>query len=260
MRGDGPLLAAAAAALLAACSAGSAVGAPAAPGSKPPASAASTPRPSPALRSATSPVPTPARPAPHTPSTPAEPSDALPPPPEPTAPAPSTAGSLTAADLPVPAGWRTVARAGGEEEGYRGNGTWVHARDPRYAASDVVTLGCADVSRSDYADPVAALEGSYDRHGQPGVGLLLQFADAADAGRWWRVYGDQVRACQDASDPVRTRLLDAGEGLMDRRTYPDGRWTEVARQVGSRVTLVVLSDPRHQVSTGQARRLLAQMR
>jgi len=81
----------------------------------------------------------------------------LPEPPPPSRPAPSTAGRLTAADLPVPAGWRTVARKGGVEEGFQGNGTWVHARDPRYAALEVVSLGCADISRAGFPDPVSAL-------------------------------------------------------------------------------------------------------
>ena len=54
----------------------------------------------------------------------------LPPPPPPSGPAPSTAGSLSARSLPVPAGWQTAVLDGGDEEGLQGNGTWVHARDP----------------------------------------------------------------------------------------------------------------------------------
>jgi hypothetical protein len=48
-----------------------------------------------------------------------------PPPP----PAPSTAGSLSDESLPIPAGWQTAVLEGGDEEGFHGNGTWVHARD-----------------------------------------------------------------------------------------------------------------------------------
>ena len=84
----------------------------------------------------------------------------LPPPAEPTKPAPTRAGPLTAASLPIPRGWRTVVRAGGPEEGYEGNGTWVHGRDPRYAALDVISIGCAAVTRDDYRDPIHALEGT----------------------------------------------------------------------------------------------------
>jgi hypothetical protein len=184
----------------------------------------------------------------------------LPPPPEPTAPAPSTAGTLDADALPVPAGWKTVALDGGPEEGFRGNGTWVHARDPRYAAQDVITIGCADVTRDDYPDPVAALEGSYDNDNAPGVGLALDFADEADAAAYWDRYTAQVEACQTLVEPVRTELVEGLPGLMDRRTYPDGEWTEVGRRSGARVTLVILSDAGHRISTAQARRLLDQMR
>lgn len=188
----------------------------------------------------------------------------LPPPPVPTAAAPSTAGDLRASTLPVPAGWRTVARKGGEEEGYRGNGTWVHARDPRYAAQDVITIGCADVTRDDYPDPVAALAGDYvDPAKRPGNGLALQFADADAAGRYWARYTDQVTACTTVDDPVHTALVAAAttgsDELVDRRTYPDSEWTEVARRSGARITLVILSDPGHRFSMPAASRLLAQM-
>ncbi|WP_375430460.1 hypothetical protein [uncultured Friedmanniella sp.] len=194
---------------------------------------------------------------------PAEPTttNTLPPPPAPTAPAPSTAGDLRAAALPVPAGWRTVAKEGGDEEGFRGNGTWVHARDARYAAQDVITIGCADVTRDDYPDPVAALEGSYvDRDGNPGVGLALEFTDAEAASRYWSRYTDQVRACTPLADPVHIELVPlSGAGadeLVDRRTYPDSEWTEVAKQSGTRVTLVILTDAGHRITAAKARTLL----
>jgi hypothetical protein len=48
-------------------------------------------------------------------------------------------------------------------------------------------------------------------------------------------------------------------GLIDRRTYPDGDWTEVGAVAGRRVTLVILSDPGHRIGAAQAQRLLAQM-
>jgi hypothetical protein len=181
----------------------------------------------------------------------------LPPPPQPTGPAPSTAGELDAAALPVPAGWRTAKLKGGDEQGFDGNGTWVHARDPRYAAQDVITIGCADVTRDDYTDPTAALEGNLrNRSGEPGVGLALQFADEAAAAHYFTLYIRQVQACTHADDPVRTTLLPGVSGLADRRTYPDGKWTEVGRQVGRRVILIVLSDPGFAITPGQAQRLI----
>ncbi len=203
-------------------------------------------------------------PAPSTP-TPTEPvepttTNTLPPPPAPTRAAPSVAGSLTAADLPVPAGWRRAKLPGGEEEGFRGNGTWVHARDPRYAAQDAITVGCADVTRDDYPDPVAALEGNFRRgSSSPGVGLVLQFGTEQDAAAYtWR-YRAQVEACQTLTDPVRTTIVPSPAGLIDRRDYPDGRWTEVARQRGTRLTLVILSEDSAPVSVADAQRLLARL-
>jgi hypothetical protein len=231
--------------LLAACSSGTPAGGPGPSSSPAPATSAG-----------------PASAAPSRSAEPVEPTttNTLPPPPEPSAPAPSTAGALDAAELPVPGGWRTVALAGGTEEGFRGNGTWVHARDPRYAANAAITIGCADITRDDYPDPVAALEGNYTgRGGVPGVALALEFPDDVTATRFWERYTEQVRACQTVDDPVRTEIILDGDGLVDRRTYPDSRWTEVSRRVGPRVTLVILTDEDHRITVTQARRLLAQI-
>jgi hypothetical protein len=184
----------------------------------------------------------------------------LPPPPAVTRPAPSSAGELTADSLPAPPGWRTIARKGGVEEGYKGNGTWVHARDPRYAASDVISLGCTEVTRDDYADPTGALEGTYTKNkGDAGVGLALQFASSSKAAAFFDLYVRQVRACRGAAAPLQAEVIASDLGLIDRRSYPDGEWTEVARQQGSRVTLVILSDPGHRITTAQSEALLQQI-
>ena len=151
-----------------------------------------------------------------------------------------------------------MARAGGDEDGYEGNGTWVHARDPRYAAYGVITLGCAEVTRDDYPDPRSALEGTYTRQGLPGIGLVLQFADAGTAARFFAVYRQQVAACTDPDGPVLTRVLPSRTGLVDRRTYPDGEWTEAAVRHGARVTLVLLTDAGHRIPLARSERLLAQ--
>jgi hypothetical protein len=185
----------------------------------------------------------------------------LPPPAEPTKPAPTRAGPLTAASLPIPRGWRTVVRAGGPEEGYKGNGTWVHGRDPRYAALDVISIGCAAVTRDDYRDPIHALEGTYrNADGGAGVGLVLQFSGPDAASSFFDLYRGQVAACENIDDPVRTTIVPSHAGLIDRRRYPDGDWTEVAKINGERLTMIILSDPRHEISTGAAEQLLAQIR
>ncbi len=185
----------------------------------------------------------------------------LPPPPPPTGPAPSTAGELTAAALPVPKGWKTVALDGGEEEGFEGNGTWVHERDPRYAAADVIGVGCAPVTRDDYTDPVAALEGNYEGKGRrPGVGLAMQFADAEAATRYFTLYRNQVQACTTSDGSVRTELITGVDGLADHRTYDDGEWTEIGRQTGNRVVLVILADPGHKIDRAAAQAILDQIK
>ena len=228
----------------------------------PPAPTAPSPSPAGPV-SGTSPpsTPTPTR-SPATPSTVPEPTttNTLPPPPAPTKAAPSTAGDLGAASLPVPDGWRKVVRKGGQEEGYLGNGTWVHARDPRYAAYDVITIGCTQVTRDDYRDPRSALEGTYDRSGRPGIGLVLEFRTAAEASAYFALYRSQAAACHGAGAPVQIQILPSRSGLVDRRTYPDGDWTEVAKLVDRRVTLIILSDPGHRVSTAQTSALLAAIR
>ena len=184
----------------------------------------------------------------------------LPPPSAPTAPAPSTAGDLDARALPVPPGWRTVAREGGEEEGYLGNGSWLHGRDPRYAAFDAITIGCAPITRDDYPDPTAALEGTYDRSGEPGIGLVLQFAGPAQARAYFEQYVRQVDACRGPDAPVQIERLPSSRGLIDRRAYDDGSWTEIAGRVDRRVTLVILSDPGRDVDAAQADEIIAAMR
>lgn len=199
------------------------------------------------------------------PSVPPEPttSNTLPPPPEPTAPAPKSAGPLTKKDLPKPAGWQTVARPGGAEEGYRGNGTWVQGRDPRYAAQDTITIGCAPVTRDDYPDPTSALQGTYGKKGAtstPGIGLALQFGSDSDAKAYYGRYLDQVRACDKPDGPMQATVIKSDLGLIDHRRYADGtEWTEMAGRRGNRVTLVILTDPGHAIDRSAAEAVLRQL-
>ena len=160
----------------------------------------------------------------------------------------------------MPKGWKTVALDGGEEEGFEGNGTWVHERDPRYAAADVIGVGCAPVTRDDYTDPVAALEGNYSGPGRrPGVGLAMQFVDADAASRYFTLYRQQVEACAQGDGPVQVTVIKGVDGLADRRRYDDGDWTEIGRQVGNRVVLVILSDPGHKMSRAATQAVLTQI-
>ena len=203
------------------------------------------------------------------PSLPPEPTttNTLPPPPEPTGPAPKTAGALTAKDLPVPVGWRKVVREGGAEQGYRGNGTWVHGRDPRYAAQDTITVGCATITRDDYPDPTAALEGTYGKRGatdsRPGIGLIMQFESADDAAAYFTQYVKQVQACDDPDAQTYAKIIstDQDRALIDQRTY-DGStdWTEIAAVQGNRATFIILTDPGHKIDNDQADAVLTKIR
>jgi len=48
-------------------------------------------------------------------------------------------------------------------------------------------------------------------------------------------------------------------GLVDRRTYPDSEWTEIAERNGSRITLIILADPGHSITKASAQRILDQI-
>lgn len=150
---------------------------------------------------------------------------------------------------------------GGDDEGFEGNGTWVHARDPRYAAQDVIAVGCIAVTRDNYTDPTAALEGNYvNRSGDTGVGLVLEFGDEQAAIGYFDLYRDQVQACTTTDKPVHTTIVSGVSGLVDRRTYPDSKWTEIAERNGRRITLIILSDRGHAMSKASAQRVLDQIR
>lgn len=185
----------------------------------------------------------------------------LPPPPPASSAAPSTAGKLSAKSLPVPEGWKTIVREGGSEEGYQGNGTWVRGRDPRYAAQDVITIGCTQVTRDDYTDPTTALEGTYvDGEDRPGIGLVFEFAEAADAKAYFDLYQQQIKACDSDDDPATVEILPSEAGLIDHRTYSgEDEWTEVGLLKERRLTLIILTDPGHKISKQRADALLKQI-
>jgi hypothetical protein len=58
---------------------------------------------------------------------------------------------------------------------------------------------------------------------------------------------------------MHTTIVSGVTGLVDRRTYPDGKWTEVAERNGRRITLIILSDPGHAIGKESAQRILDQI-
>ncbi|WP_143028245.1 hypothetical protein [Tessaracoccus flavus] len=160
------------------------------------------------------------------------------PPPVPTAPAPSTAGGLSEADLTVPDGWEPTARPGSPEEGYLGNGTWVHATSPEHSAYAAIALGCTDVGA--YPTPVAALEGTIvGPDGQPGVGLALEFGSQDDAAAYFAEWTRQAEACVGT---VTEKVSLDDETWVGRRLL-DTVWSEAVALSGTSVRLLILDDP-----------------
>ena len=62
------------------------------------------------------------------------------------------------------------------------------------------------VTRDDYTDPTAALEGNYRNHsGAPGVGLALEFADEQAADSLLRALPASGPACTTETNPYTQR-------------------------------------------------------
>ena len=87
---------------------------------------------------------------------------------------------------------------------------------------------------------------------------MLQFPDSARAGRYLRVYRDQLARCGDP-DQLRVSTTASALGLIARRDYPDGSWSEVVRQTGARLTIVLLSDPDRRITPARSEALLEQI-
>ena len=157
----------------------------------------------------------------------------------PTAPAPTTAGGLTDQHLPVPSGWEPEVREGSLDEGFLGNGTWVHAREAQFSAIGVMTVGCAAVDDSSWEPPTAALEGNLIRDGQPGVVLALEFPSADAARGFFDGFVQQLEACE-ASGSV-TRVGADADTWLGRRDLGSA-WSEIVGLDGERVTSLIVSD------------------
>lgn len=181
----------------------------------------------------------------------------LPAPSEASTPAASTAGRLSTASFPLPTGWKPVADGGGAEKGYLGNGTPAHARDPRYAAYELMAVGCATVKRSTWTDPTAALEVTLAKGQAKGVADALEFSTAQQASAWFGLWKEQVQACRSGNDPRTTGSGDA-TSWVGTRSYAGGdSWSETAAVTGSTVRLYALPGT---IGTAAQRALLAQLR
>lgn len=168
--------------------------------------------------------------------------------PEPSAsPAESTSGSLTKDSLPDPKSlgsrWQYRVEAGGAEEGFTGNGTPALARDPREVVMVLTPLGCRPVR---LPVPTSALEVTYAHaRGTPAVGLLLEFADAGAAAKFFNTRAEAMRDCVSWSKAQAevTVLRDTGTSFVSVRAEDVGDtpvWTEGVRRSGARVLFVAV--------------------
>jgi hypothetical protein len=170
-----------------------------------------------------------------------------------TAPPATTSGSLRRASLPRAAvlgpGWRARVDGGSTEDGYTGNGTPSVARDPQDLILAVRPIGCAE--EEVYAEalplPRYALEVDY-RHrstGANGVGIALEFADAASAARFVEVYSRSLGLCRSGAGGTTrvTREADPGSDALATVTVDpieQTRWRELTERSGRVVRLLAV--------------------
>lgn len=201
-------------------------------------SEAPTPSPSSATPTGTvdarpSPSPTPTTPSPSQ-TTSAEP---VPDPQLPTGPADTSTGGLDESVLPVPEGWERVAKEGSADEGFFGNGTWVHAVDPVLRGAGTLAVGC-DVAPPDLAGmvPTAVLEGTIEQDGAPGIVLAMEFSDEAAAERYFAEYKRQVGLCEGT---VVEQVGETERTWFGRRDLGQ-TWSEAAALNGDRATFIIM--------------------
>jgi hypothetical protein len=165
----------------------------------------------------------------------------------------TTSGSLRRASLPratvLGPGWRARVDGGSTEDGYTGNGTPSVARDPRDVLAAVRPLGCAD--EQVYAVPLPvprfALEVDY-RHrptGANGVGIALEFTDAAAAVRFLEVYERSLDLCRPGTQGATSVTREAAPGTDAFATVTVDpvertRWRELTERSGRVVRLIAV--------------------
>ncbi len=154
----------------------------------------------------------------------------------PASPAATTAGELDRTSLPQPDGWDRVALDGSPDEGFTGNGTWLHAVDPARKGSDVLAIGCA-ATTTDAPAPIAALEGNLSSEGRPGVSIAMQFASDGAAQEYFAVWQSQMRACIGTSV---TELETSDDTWWGHWDVDGSLWSEAAGQRGDTVKLTLL--------------------
>lgn len=170
---------------------------------------------------------------------------AVPPPPVATAPAAASAGELNVESFRETRAGYSLAPAPADVWGIP-NGTPVQAKEPFYAAYEALPR-CQDIQVNAFPVPTSALAATYANAAQSqGVGLLMKFADSASAKKYFDFYAAQIEACVSKgseSEPTFSRVVLAGDSILDRRTYNDGSlWSESVQLDGDQVSLFSVPD------------------
>jgi len=178
----------------------------------------------------------------------AKPTDAAEPPQVPeqaTAPPPATAGPLSGRNLPAAeklgAGWKTYDDPGGAEAGFLGNNTWTRRRDAHQAAYEALPSGCAGQPvAGSLPVPAYALAGSYrTSEAQPASALLLRFAKADQAQKYYAGYQSRMKACGTGGDLSVTSLWSDSASAAAVRAYAGAEsYVDVSVIQGSTVALL----------------------
>ncbi|MBA3744711.1 hypothetical protein [Sporichthya sp.] len=176
---------------------------------------------------------------------------------------PQTAGPLTGAQMPAPAilgeGWSERADPGaGHEDETDPDAPSTQARDVAELMDGLVPIGCPEAAVNiALPRPQYALERTYaGPSGQPGVALVLEFADAASPDGFLGALDRQIRACPaagaDPRGPVAlgfrgvTRTPEQVSALRQEQGVDadPNQYLVIAVRDGKRVALVFLADTR----------------
>lgn len=153
----------------------------------------------------------------------------------------TTSGPLAASGQPRPPGWSLTPFP--DTESSRSNGTAAQQRDAARAAWEAL-LVCGEADRRDWVDPTHALMLNVQRQGRGGVGLVLQFANPAEAVRYQAVQRRVFSGCPAAPSggaPGVSRVQ--GTPWLGQRTYSGGVvWSEVVAVSGSQVRMWIIQD------------------
>lgn len=163
--------------------------------------------------------------------------ESVPDPQQPTGPAATSVGGLDETFLPVPATWERAVYEGSADEGFYGNGTWVHAVDPVLRGAGTLAVGC-DNAPPDLEGmvPTAVLEGTLERDGAPGIALAMRFADDVTAAEFFAEYQRQLSLCEGKTVQKLGETTDTWFG----RRQLDTTWSEVAALNGDVATFLIL--------------------